>query len=136
MYQRVLDHVGIAVNSLDDAISTWTAITGAPANGREVVDNQGVEVVFIGSGPGRLELLAPTRPDSTLARHLERRGPGLHHLCYRVDDIVSAILECVSSGMELIDHTPRPGAHGHLVAFLHPRAAGGVLIELLEQSIP
>lgn len=134
MSERSLDHVGIAVASLDEAIPTWQAIVGASAAGRERVESQGVEVVFVGSGAGRVELLAPTRPDSPVARFLERRGPGMHHLCYRVMDIRAALAEFGAAGFERIDREPRPGAHGHRVAFLHPRSAGGVLVELLEAA--
>lgn len=134
MAERTLDHVGIAVASLDDALATFEAIVGALAEGRERVESQGVEVVFVGSGAGRLELLAPTRPDSPVARFLQRRGPGIHHLCYRVPDLAAALREHAAAGDELIDREPRAGAHGHRVAFLHPRSTGGVLTELLEAT--
>jgi methylmalonyl-CoA/ethylmalonyl-CoA epimerase len=98
-----------------------------------VVETQGVEVVFVGSGAGRVELIAPTRPDSPVARFIERRGTGMHHLCYRVPDLRAALAHFAAEGYELIDREPRVGASGHLVAFLHPRSTGGVLIELLEQ---
>lgn len=132
MIPRVLDHVGIAVHSLDDALPVFASLASSPGTGRERVDSQGVEVVFLGSQAGRIELLAPTRPDSPVARFLERRGPGMHHLCYRVPDIARALQEHHAAGYELIDAAARPGAHGHQVAFLHPRSTGGVLIELLE----
>ena len=134
MSERVLDHVGVAVHSLDDALPTFEPLAGAAGSGRERVESQGVEVIFVGAGAGRIELLAPTRPDSPVARFLERRGPGLHHLCYRVPDIARALEEHNAAGYELIDVTARPGAHGHRVAFLHPRSTGGVLIELVEGS--
>ena len=134
MTERILDHVGIAVHSLDEALATVAPLAGAPGTGRERVDSQGVEVMFVGSGPGRIELLAPTRPDSPVGRFLERRGPGMHHLCYRVPDVARALAEHQAAGYELIDAAPRPGAHGHRVAFLHPRSTGGVLIELLEAT--
>jgi methylmalonyl-CoA/ethylmalonyl-CoA epimerase len=133
MHERTLDHVGIAVASLDEALPTWETLLGAQGTGREHVATQGVEAVFIGTGPGRVELIAPTRPDSPVARFLERRGSGMHHLCYRVPDIRAALAECRHAGYRLIDAEPRPGAHGHLVAFLHPRTATGVLVELLEE---
>jgi methylmalonyl-CoA/ethylmalonyl-CoA epimerase len=134
MQERVLDHVGIAVPSLDEALPTWEALVGAAGTGRERVDSQGVEVVFVGTGPGRVELLAPTRPDSPVARFLERRGSGMHHLCYRVADIRAALEEHRSAGDSLIDSEPRAGAHGHRVAFLHPKSATGVLVELVETA--
>jgi methylmalonyl-CoA/ethylmalonyl-CoA epimerase len=134
MSERVLDHVGIAVASLDDALPRWEAITGSAGYGREIVDSQGVEVVFVGHGAGRVELLTPTRADSPIARFLERRGPGIHHICYRVADIAAALDDFASQEFQLIDRESRTGAHGHRVAFMHPKSAGGVLVELLEAS--
>jgi methylmalonyl-CoA epimerase len=132
MTPRTLDHVGIAVESIDESLPTWESLTGESSSAREVVESQGVEVVFVGTGPGRVELIAPMRPDSTVARFLERRGAGMHHLCYRVPDLHAALAEFASEGYQLIDPEPRPGAGGHLVAFLHPRSTQGVLIELIE----
>ncbi|HYW07387.1 MAG TPA: VOC family protein, partial [Longimicrobium sp.] len=86
----------------------------------------------LGSGAGRLELLAPLRDDSAIARFLARRGPGMHHLCYRVADVAAELERHRAAGAQLIDETPRPGAAGHLVAFLHPKSTGGVLTELLQ----
>jgi len=134
MPERELDHVGIAVHSLDESLARWESIIGATGTGRESVESQGVEVVFVGTGTGRVELLAPIHADSPVARFLERRGQGMHHLCYRVPDIAAALEEFRRDGFELIDKVARNGAHGHRVAFLHPRAAGGVLVELLEAS--
>jgi methylmalonyl-CoA/ethylmalonyl-CoA epimerase len=133
MNERALDHVGIAVPSIDEALPTWEAILGVAGSGRETVGSQGVEVVFLGSGAARVELVAPSRPDSPIARFLARRGPGIHHLGYRVPDIRAALADLEARGFELIDREPRTGAHGHQVAFLHPRAAGGVLVELVEE---
>ena|SRR5690606_35808443 len=132
MNERTLDHVGIAVASLDEAIPLWETLLSAPATGREVVESQNVEVVFIGSGPGRVELLAPLRPDSPVSQFLLRRGHGVHHLGYRVPDLPAALDELREQGFVLIDEAPRPGAHGRQIAFLHPRTINGVLIELIE----
>jgi methylmalonyl-CoA/ethylmalonyl-CoA epimerase len=134
MNEQALDHVGIAVHSLDEALPLWESLVGAIGSGRERVESQGVEVIFVGSGAGRIELLAPTRPDSPVARFLEKRGPGVHHLCYRVPDLRAALQRYESEGLQLIDQQPRAGAHGHRVAFLHPRSTGGALIELLEAA--
>ena len=134
MNERVLDHVGIAVRSLDEALPLFEPVAGARGSGRERVDSQGVEIVFLGSGPGKLELLAPTREDSPVAKFLAKRGPGVHHLCYRVPDVSAALEAFRSEGYELIDREPRTGGHGHRVAFLHPRSTGGVLIELLQAA--
>jgi methylmalonyl-CoA/ethylmalonyl-CoA epimerase len=132
MHAHTLDHVGIAVHTLDGSLGHFESITGHKGYGRERVDAQGVEVIFVGEGPGRLELVAPLDPECAMARHLAARGPGMHHLCYRVDDIVAELARHRAEGRRLVDEAPRPGAHGHLVAFLHPRSTEGVLIELLQ----
>lgn len=132
MRPRTLDHVGIAVASIDESLPLWESLAGGKGSAREVVEAQGVEVVFVGSGAGRVELIAPLRPDTAIARFLERRGPGMHHLCYRVPDLRAALSDFAGEGYELIDREPRAGAGGHLVAFLHPRSTAGVLIELVE----
>jgi len=132
MAGRKLHHVGIAVHSLDESLPVFESITGCKGEGRERVDSQGVEVVFVGEGDGRLELLSPTRDDSAIARHLARRGPGMHHLCYQVDDIVAELERYRAAGARLVDEHPRPGAGGHQVAFIHPESTGRVLVELLQ----
>lgn len=129
-----LDHVAIAVRSIAEMQPLFESLTGGEGSTRERVDAQGVDVVFVGVGAGRLELLEPTRPDSAIARFLEKRGPGLHHVAYRVPDLAMALGELAARGVELIDRQPRPGAGGHLVAFLHPRSTGGVLVELVQAS--
>jgi methylmalonyl-CoA/ethylmalonyl-CoA epimerase len=134
MTGHTLDHVGIAVHSLDESLCLFESITGHKGYGRERVDSQGVEVVFLGTGPGRLELLAPTRDDSAVARHLSKRGEGMHHLCYRVPDVAAELARHAAEGRRLVDEAPRAGAHGHRVAFLHPKSTGGVLVELLEEG--
>jgi methylmalonyl-CoA/ethylmalonyl-CoA epimerase len=127
-----LDHVGVAVPSLEEATAILVPLLGADASPPETVLGHGVRVQFLGAGPARLELLEPTGPDSPIARHLERRGPGVHHLAYRVADLEATLRRLESDGVRLVDRTPRPGAGGHMVAFLHPRSAGGVLIELVQ----
>ncbi|MGH7506905.1 MAG: methylmalonyl-CoA epimerase [Longimicrobiales bacterium] len=127
-----LDHVGIAVVSLATAVPLYELVTGGRGSPAEHVAAQGVSVVFVGSGAGRLELIEPTDAASPVARYLERRGPGLHHLAYRVADVDAALRRLEADGVELIDREARPGAHGQRVAFLHPRSTGGVLIELVE----
>jgi methylmalonyl-CoA/ethylmalonyl-CoA epimerase len=129
--QLPLDHVAIAVPSIATALPVFESITGAAGSPVERVDGQHVDVVFIGTGPGRLELLQPTTPDSPVGRFLQRRGPGIHHVAYRVADVQAKLDELAALGFELLDSTPRPGAHGHRVAFLHPRSTGGVLVELV-----
>jgi methylmalonyl-CoA/ethylmalonyl-CoA epimerase len=130
--QLPLDHVGVAVPSLDAAVPLYELLTGGRSSRRERVEGQRVTVVFVGEGPGRVELIEPTDPTSPVARFLERRGPGLHHLAYRVSDIGAALRALVAAGVEPIDREPRAGAHGRRVAFLHPRTTGGTLIELIE----
>ena len=127
-----LDHVGIAVPSIDEALPAFESASGGRGSGRERVESQGVELCFVGSGDGKLELLQPLAPDTPVGRFLAKRGPGLHHVAYRVADIESTLRALEARGIELIDRAPRPGAHGHRVAFLHPRSTAGVLIELVE----
>lgn len=129
-----IDHVGIAVNSLEHAVRLYAAILGEDPAGREQVPGEGVEVVFFGEGTGRVELLEPSRADSPVARFLERRGPGVHHLCLRVDDLDAALARARASGAEPIPPDVRTGAGGHRVAFLHPRSTGGILVELAEST--
>jgi methylmalonyl-CoA epimerase len=127
-----LDHVAIAVPDLQQALPSFEALTGAPAAAAERVEDQGVDVVFIGDGPGRLELIAPIGAGSPVARFLERRGAGLHHIAYRVTDLDAKLAELTARGVPLIDAEPRRGAHGRRVAFIHPRGTAGVLVELVE----
>ncbi|HSM37436.1 MAG TPA: methylmalonyl-CoA epimerase [Longimicrobiales bacterium] len=127
-----LDHVGIAVESLDRATAVLGPLLGAEPTAVEEVHGQRVRVLFLGDGDGRLELLEATSPDSAIARHIERRGAGLHHLAFRVTDLAGALRRLEAAGYQLVDREPRPGAGGHMVAFLHPRSTGGVLIELVQ----
>ncbi len=128
-----LDHVAIAVASIDDVLPALQSVTGGESSRRERVEAQGVELVFLGTGDGKLEILQPLGPDTAVGRFLDRRGPGLHHVAYRVDDIDATLAELADQGFELIDETGRPGAFGHRVGFIHPRSTGGVLIELVER---
>ncbi len=125
----ILDHIGIAVGSIAEGRRVYEAL-GLVVEGEEEVPDQGVRVAFLSVGDGRLELLEPMRPDSPIARHLEKRGPGLHHICLRVRDIRQSMAELRERGFELLSHEPQPGAHGCLVVFVHPRSTGGVLLEL------
>ena len=127
--QPVLDHIGIAVKSIAESRRPYEAL-GLDVEGEEEVPGQGVRVAFLPVGDGRLELLEPTTPDSPIAHHLEKRGPGLHHICLRVKDIRRAMADLRERGFELLSEEPQPGAHGCLVAFVHPRSTGGVLLEL------
>lgn len=132
--QLVLDHVAIALPSIAAALPTYELLTGAPGSAMEHVPGQGVNVVFVGAGESRLELIEPTSSESAVGRFLERRGPGLHHIAYRVPDLDAALARLEAAGIRLIDSRPREGAHGRRVAFVHPSAMHGVLVELVEQS--
>jgi methylmalonyl-CoA epimerase len=128
-----IDHIGIAVKSLAEAVPTWEALLGINASGTEEVPSERVRVAFFGDGPGRVELLEATGPDSPIARHIERRGPGIHHVCLRVTDLDEALERAGDAGLAPIPPGIREGAGGHRVAFLHPRGTGGVLLELTER---
>lgn len=127
-----VDHIGIAVTSIAQAMPLFELLTGATGSPPERLDAQGVSVAFVGDDGARLELIEPTTPESTIARFLDRRGAGLHHVALRVPDIRLALARFIEAGIEPVDREPRPGAGGHAVAFLHPRSTGGVLIELVE----
>jgi methylmalonyl-CoA/ethylmalonyl-CoA epimerase len=133
----VLDHVGIAVADLA-AGDAYAALGWTPDGPDDDVPGQGVRVRMLRGGPGpALELLAPLAAagaDAPIARFLARRGPGLHHLAFAVPDVAAAIARLVATGAPLLDATPRPGHGGHRVAFVHPRWAGGVLVELIERA--
>lgn len=127
---RPLHHVGIAVPSLAEATPLYELLSGLRGSPPQTIESQGVRVAFIGS----IELLEPLGPDTTVGRFLARRGPGLHHVAYATEDIVAELRRLEAAGLELIDREPRPGAHGHRVAFLHPRSTGGILVELVERD--
>ncbi len=125
-----LDHVGIAIEGLDTALAFYRDLLGLPLEGSEEVGSQKVRAHFLPAGEPRLELLEATQPESTIAKYVARRGPGLHHIAFRVDDIHQVLADLKARGVRLIDETPRPGAEGALVAFIHPSASHGVLVEL------
>ncbi len=133
MRKVTLDHIGIAVASIRSDLRLYRTL-GVELEGVEEVPEQGVRVAFLPVGEPRIELLEPLGGDSPIARHLERRGPGLHHICLRVDDIRRAMAALAAAGYRLLSEEPRPGAHGALVCFVHPRSAGGVLIELSQPT--
>ncbi len=127
-----LDHIAIAVRSLDEALPFYTEVLGLTCAGRETVAEQGVHLALLPIGESRLELLEPLSDDSPVGRFLARRGEGVHHIAFRVDDIERALAELRARGIRLVDETPRCGAEGRKIAFLHPASAHGVLIELVE----
>ncbi len=129
-----IDHLGIAVPSIEDALGFYRDALGLSVAHRETVEDQGVNVAMLPVGESRVELLEATGPETPVGKFLAKRGPGLHHVCYRVPDIHSALERMRAGGARLIDETPRPGAGGHLVAFVHPASTGGVLVELVQDS--
>jgi methylmalonyl-CoA epimerase len=134
MKQLPLDHVAIAVPSIAGALPVYELLTGGSGSPAERVEAQGVNVAFVGEGTGRIELIEPLSPDSPVGRFLQKRGPGLHHLAYRVPDLEATLRRLQEEGVRLIDQQPRFGAHGRMIAFLHPESTGGVLIELVEEE--
>jgi len=129
-----IDHLGIAVRSLKDALPFYRDLLGLELAGTEVVDDQGVTVALLPAGDSRIELLEPLSEESVVGRFLARRGEGLHHICYQVEDLQSKLDEFGARGVKLLDGYPRRGAEGKLVAFLHPASANGVLVELVEKA--
>jgi methylmalonyl-CoA/ethylmalonyl-CoA epimerase len=130
-----LDHVGIAVADLRQALAFYRDALGLEVETPEEVASQRVRAHFIPVGESAIELLEATSEDSPIAKYVAKRGPGLHHITLRVDDISAALAQLKAKGVRLIDQTPREGAHGSLVAFIHPAAAHGVLVELKQTSL-
>jgi methylmalonyl-CoA/ethylmalonyl-CoA epimerase len=128
-----IDHVAIAVNDLEAAIAYYRDTFGAEVAHREVVESDGVEEALLRVADSYVQLLTPVRDDSPVAKYLERRGEGLHHVGYRVDDCAAALDAVKAHGGRVIDEAPRPGSRGTTVAFVHPKTAFGTLIELVEE---
>jgi methylmalonyl-CoA/ethylmalonyl-CoA epimerase len=128
-----IDHVAIAVNDLEAAIAYYRDTFGAEVDHREVVESDGVEEALLKVADSYVQLLTPTRDDSPVAKYLERKGEGLHHVGYRVDDCAAALDAVKANGGRVIDETPRPGSRGTTVAFVHPKGAFGTLIELVQE---
>ena len=129
-----IDHLAIAVAELDGALATYGQRLGMELVHREVIADQGVEVALMETGQSHVELLAPLSPDSAVARFLAARGPGLHHVAYRVPDIDAALAQLAEREIELIDERPRTGIRDTRIAFIHPRATGGVLTEIVQSA--
>jgi methylmalonyl-CoA/ethylmalonyl-CoA epimerase len=129
-----IEHIGIATHNINDALGFWRDVLGLRVVETEEVAEQGVRVAMLPVGEPRVELLESTSEASPVARFLAKRGPGLHHIAVRVDDIRATLGRLKEQGIRLIDDVPRTGAGGHLVAFVHPAAAGGVLLELVEHA--
>jgi len=128
--KAILDHVGIAVRDIEQALAFYRDALGLEVEAPEDVASQRVRAHFMPAGAAALELLEPTAGDSAIARYLEKRGPGLHHITLRVEDIHAALAQLTARRVRLIDEVPRPGAEGALVAFIHPSSTHGVLVEL------
>jgi methylmalonyl-CoA epimerase len=133
MFGRI-DHIGVAVEDLDAAIALYAKSFEMELAHRETVQDQGVEAVLLDVGEGHVELLAPLAPDTAVGKFLARKGEGLHHVAYAVDDIDAALVRIAATGVELIDSEPRTGIRDSRVAFLHPRSTGGVLTEIVEPA--
>jgi len=129
-----IDHVGVAVEDLDAAIALYHDALGMPLAHRETVSEQGVEAVLLDVGESHVELLAPLSADTPVGKFLERRGPGLHHVAYRVGDVEQALAQLAGAGVRLIDERPRTGIRGSRVAFVHPGSTGGVLTEIVQPA--
>ncbi len=133
MNTTVIDHIGIAVNSIDKSLAFWETTLGVKCTGVETVADQKVKTAFLPIKESEVELLEATDPESPIAKFIEKKGEGIHHLAIRVDDLAGALAELKAKGVRLIDETPRKGAGGALIAFIHPKATGGILLELSQR---
>lgn len=133
---KKIDHLGIAVKNLDESIALYKSLLGIEPGHIEEVADQKVKAAFfeVGNSGSNLELLEATSEDSPIAKFLEKNRPGIHHLCVEVDDINAELARLKEQGLQLIDETPRVGAHGKLVAFVHPKSTGGILLELSQDA--
>ena len=129
-----IDHLGIAVNSIEDGKNFWAEVLGLQFEGSETVEAQKVTTAFFPVGESEVELLESTSPDGPVAKFIDKKGTGFQHVAFRVADIEAALEELKEKGIQLIDQKPRIGAGGAKIAFLHPKATGGVLVELCERS--
>jgi methylmalonyl-CoA/ethylmalonyl-CoA epimerase len=130
----VIDHVGVAVEDIDAALSLYRDALGMPLVHRETVTDQGVDAALLDVGDGHVELLQPLGPDTPVGKFLSKKGPGLHHVAYRVPDVANALQQLSAAGLRLIDEQPRTGIRGSRVAFLHPASTGGVLTEIVQPA--
>lgn len=130
-----IDHVGIAVEDLEASVEHYRRTLGVEPTHRERVESQGVEEVLFAVGSSYIQLLGALGADTPVGRFLGRRGPGVHHVAYRVDSVAEALERLRAEGVRLIDETPRPGSRGTTIAFVHPSGMGGVLVELVEETV-
>jgi methylmalonyl-CoA/ethylmalonyl-CoA epimerase len=129
-----IDHIGVAVDDLDAALALYRDALGMPLVHRETVDEQGVDAALLDIGDGHVELLAPLGPETPVGKFLARKGPGLHHVAYRVPDVAATLQSLREAGLRLIDEEPRNGIRGSRVAFVHPASTGGVLTEIVQPA--
>jgi methylmalonyl-CoA/ethylmalonyl-CoA epimerase len=129
-----IDHVGVAVEDIDAALAVYRDTLGMPLVHRETIADQGVDAALLDVGDGHIELLAPLGPDTAVGKFLARRGPGLHHVAYRVSSVEDALKSLAAAGLQLIDERPRTGIRGSRVAFVHPASTGGVLTEIVQPA--
>lgn len=129
-----IDHIGVAVEDLDAALALYESALRMPVVHRETVSEQGVEAILLDVGENHVELLKPLGPDTPVGKFLAKKGPGLHHVAYQVEDIEATLASLKASGLRLIDETPRTGIRGSKVAFLHPASTGGVLTEIVQPA--
>jgi methylmalonyl-CoA epimerase len=128
-----IDHVGIAVSDLDEAVEHYRRTFGIEPTHRERMQDQGVEEVLFAIGESYVQLLGALGPETPVGRFLKRRGPGVHHLAYRVESVADALDDLRAAGVPLVDEEPRAGSRGTRIAFVHPKGVGGVLVELVEE---
>lgn len=130
----LIDHIGVATDDLDAALALYEGTFGMPVAHREVVEEQGVEAILLDVGPCHVELLRPLGSETPVGKFIDRRGPGLHHVAYRVDDIEAALARLAEQGVRMIDTEPRTGIRSSRVAFVHPQATGSVLTEIVQPA--
>lgn len=129
-----IEHLGIAVSDLDKAEEVWTRLLGVAPYKREAVEREGVITSFFQAGPNKIELLESTRPDGPIAKAIEKRGEGIHHVAFEVEDIHAEMARLKAEGFQLLSEEPKPGADNKLVCFVHPKGATGVLVELTQEQ--
>lgn len=129
-----IDHIGVAVSDLESAIKTWETLLNGTCYKREIVEDQKVETAFFETGESKVELLGATEPDSVIRSYIEKRGEGLHHVAFEVDDIEAEIARLKGEGFRLLNEHPKQGADSKRIAFMHPKSSNGVLVELCESA--
>ena len=127
-----IDHIGIAVNSIEDALKLYTGLLGIKSSGEEIIEERGIKVCMLEFGDTKIELLQPIREDSEISKFLDKKGEGMHHIAYSVDNIKELIEKSADVGLKCLNAEPKLGAHNTLVAFMHPKTTNGVLTELVQ----